>query len=173
MSDCTELKISHITLEGHRIGLRNLEDVFANVRSRDISTEEELKRALVEETRDMKNYIPASAEAKYETALLREYRRFLGEPCEEAEEEGLTVRVLGMGCPICRRLTEEVMAALTELKLAADVEHVTDVNQIAEYGAVGTPALVINKKMRSVGKVPARNRIKRWLEEEAGAKKDR
>jgi small redox-active disulfide protein 2 len=101
---------------------------------------------------------------------LREYRRFIGEPVEEDQEQaGLSVKVLGRGCPNCRRLTEEVMATLTELGLAADVEHVTDVNQIAEYGATGTPALVINRKIKSVGKVPRRAQIKKWLMEEGSA----
>ena len=173
MADRNEPKISRIRVEGHPIGLRNLDDALAVVRSRDIGTEKELKSALVEEVRAMKNYIPASAEAKYEKALLLEYRRFLGEPVEEEEPEGLSVKVLGRGCPNCRRLTQDVMAALNELGIGADVEHVTDVNMIAEYGAVGTPALVINKTVRSVGRVPARNRIKTWLQEENDKQRDR
>ena len=90
----------------------------------------------------------------------------MGEAVEEDEEEGLVIRVLGQGCPNCHRLTEEVMATLTELNLEADLEHVTDVNEIAEYGVVGTPALIITKKVKCIGKVPRRNRIKAWLEDE-------
>ena len=78
------------------------------------------------------------------------------------------IRVLGQGCPNCHRLTMEVMASLTQLNLEADLEHVTDINEIAEYGVVGTPALIINKKAKSVGKVPSQSRIKSWLEEEMG-----
>jgi small redox-active disulfide protein 2 len=166
MSDYKGPKISQINVADHRVGLRNLEEALEKVRSRSISDEDELKRALVEEMRNMKNYIPASAEHEYGKALLREYRRLLGEPIEEDEEAGLTVKVLGMGCPNCHRLNEEVMAALTELNLGADVEHVTDLNRIAEHGAVGTPALIINDKVRCVGRVPTRNQIRKWLEEE-------
>lgn len=167
MSDYKEPKISQIRVGDHRIGLRDLDEALERVRSKNVSDEEELKRTLVEEVRNMKNYIPASAEAEYERALLREYRRFLGEPVEEKDETGLTIRVLGPGCANCRRLTEEVMATLTELDLGADVEHVTDVNRIADYGIVGTPALVINKRVKSVGRVPGREQIKKWLQEEA------
>ena len=169
MSGHEEPKISQTSVGGNRIGLRNLEEALENVRLRKLCGEDALRRALVEETRNMKNYIPASAEQDYEKALLRECRRFLNEPFEEDEEAGLIVRVLGRGCPNCRRLTEEVMAALAELSLGADVEHITEIDRIAEYGAVGTPALIINKTIRSVGRVPARNQIVRWLKEETDA----
>jgi small redox-active disulfide protein 2 len=172
MPDYKEPKISQISVDGHRIGMRNVDKAFENVRSRGTSKETDLKRALIEEMRAMKNYIPDSAEARYEKALLREYRRSLGEHVEEDEPEGLVIKVLGMGCPNCDRLTEEVMAALSDLHLGADVEHVTDLNQIDEYGALGTPALVINKKIRSVGRVPKRDEIRNWLKAETNKEKN-
>ena len=172
MSDYKEPKISQINIGGHRVGLREIEEAFKKVRSQAITNEDALKHALVEEIRAMKNYIPDSAEAKYENALLREYRQFLGEPVGADEPEGLAIKVLGMGCPNCDRLTEEVMAALSELGLGADVEHVTDMNRISEYGVMGTPALVINKKTRSVGRVPRSDEIKKWLHEEAQRRKE-
>lgn len=136
------------------------------MRLQNIQGEKELKHALVEEVRKQKNYIAPTAETEYEKALLREYRRFIGEHVEEEDQECLVIRVLGQGCPNCHRLTMEVMASLTELNLEADLEHVTDINEIAEYGVVGTPALIINKKVKSVGKVPSQSRIKRWIEDE-------
>jgi len=165
----SEPKISHINVEGNRIGLRDLDEALKSVASRALNNDRELKRALVEEVRSLKNYIVPSAEEKYGAALLREYKRFLGQTVEDDEAAGLSIKVLGMGCPNCRRLTEEVMAALTELGIGADVEHVTDVNHIAEYGAVGTPALVINKKIVSVGRAPGRTQIKQFIEAEAHA----
>ena len=164
-----EPKISHINVEGNRIGLRDLDEALKNVAARALNNDKELERALVEEVRNLKNYIAPSAEEKYGRALLREYRRFLGQAIEDDEAAGLSITVLGMGCPNCRRLTEEVMAALTELGIGADVEHVTDVNQIAEFGAVGTPALVINKKIVSVGRIPGRAQLKQFIEAEAHA----
>lgn len=161
----TEPKITRILVDGLPIGLRDLERAFENVRRRQSASEEALKRALVEEMRKMKNYIPQGAEAKYERALLREYRRFLGETVEDDEPAGLIIKVLGQGCPRCHQLTREVMAVLNELQLAADVEHVTDINAIAEYGAVGAPALIINNEVKSIGKIPKREQIKRWLQE--------
>ena len=165
-SEYVEPKISRISVDGQPIGVRDLHVALDNVRRRSLRDESDLRRALVEEMRNLKNYMPESAETKYEKALLREYRRYLGEPAEEDEQEGLFIRILGRGCPNCRQLTEEVMAALSELGLGADVEHVTDINEIAEYGAVGRPALVINEKIKSVGRIPGRGHIKQWLQEE-------
>ncbi len=169
MNEHTEPIISYITVAGNRIGLRGLDKALSNVASRNLDNETDLKRALVQEVRNRKNYIAPAAEEKYEKVLLREYKRFLGQPVEEEATDGLTIRILGMGCPECRRLTDEVMEALTELGVGADVEHITDVNHIAEYGAVGTPALVINKKIVSVGRVPRRAQIRKWIEQETNA----
>jgi small redox-active disulfide protein 2 len=166
-SDPQTPKVTRILVDRQPIGLRNLEFAFDNVRKRYPDSEDALKRALIEEVRNMKNYIPEKAEGKYGRALLREYRRHLGEPVEDDEPEGLVIKVLGQGCPRCRQLAQEVMTALDELRLDADLEHVTDISQIGEYGAVGTPALVINKQVRSVGRVPRKEQIKEWLREKA------
>ncbi len=166
MDDYKEPKISQITVGGARIGLRNLHEALERVRSLNIIEEPELKRALVEEMRAMKNYIPEKAEPAYEKALHREYCRYVGEPVEEEKEEGLFIKILGAGCPNCHRLTEEVMTALTDIGAPADVEHVSDINQIAEHGVVGTPALLINGKVKSVGRVPSRNQIWEWIKDE-------
>lgn len=169
MNEYSEPKISYISVGNSRIGLRDLDDALKNIAAKNLGTEKELKRALIEEVRNLKNFVAPSAEEKYGKALLQQYKRFLGHRVEEEEAEGLNIRVLGMGCPECRRLTDEVMAALSELGIGADVEHITDVNRIAEYGAVGTPALVMNRKIVSVGRVPRRSKIKKWIESEIAA----
>ncbi len=57
------------------------------------------------------------------------------------------------------------MAVMAEMNLAADIEHVMDISEINRYGVRGTPALVINGKVRSVGTVPAKGNIREWLSE--------
>lgn len=54
------------------------------------------------------------------------------------------------------------------MNLAADVQKVTDIKKIMEYKILGTPALVINGKVKSAGKIPTKSEIKQWLEEEIG-----
>ena len=109
-----------------------------------------------------KNYIPDSCKKEYAAAFLREFKKFRGEPVEAASE-GLTITVLGPGCAQCNRLEREVMAVLAEMQLPATLDHVTDINRFADYGVMGTPALVINGKVVSVGSVPPRIKIRRWL----------
>ena len=61
------------------------------------------------------------------------------------------VKVLGSGCAKCNALEAAVREALAELGMDAD--HVTDFTQIAAYGVMTTPALVVNGKVVSYGRV--------------------
>ena len=55
------------------------------------------------------------------------------------------------------------MAIMDEMDLAGSIEHVTDINTIAEYGVMGTPALIINGKVMAVGTVPPKAKLKTWF----------
>ncbi|MCP4665329.1 MAG: thioredoxin family protein [Deltaproteobacteria bacterium] len=77
----------------------------------------------------------------------------------------MEIKVLGPGCVQCDGLERSVMEAMAELDLAGDLEHVRDVKEIGTYGVMGTPALIINGTVKAVGRVPPKERIKRWLEE--------
>ena len=63
------------------------------------------------------------------------------------------VKVLGSGCAKCNALEQAVRAALAELGMDTAVEHVTDFVQIASYGVMTTPALVVDGKVVSCGRV--------------------
>ncbi len=141
-------------------------EIFERTKGKRNLNEVEIEKFLLDEAR-RKNYIPDRAEGQYGKALIREFKRFLGEKIEE-EVSGLQVRVLGMGCANCRRLEQETMAALAELNLPADFDHVQDIKEIAKYGALGMPALVINGKIKSVGRVPPRKQIIEWLKAAQG-----
>jgi hypothetical protein len=62
-------------------------------------------------------------------------------------------------------LEQEVIKVLGDLNVGADVEHVRDLKEIASYGFVPTPGLVINGRLVSTGKVPTKAKIIRWLED--------
>jgi small redox-active disulfide protein 2 len=76
----------------------------------------------------------------------------------------LEIKILGPGCMQCDKLEREVMSVLAELSLPADLEHVRDISKFKEYGVFGTPALIINGEVKSVGKVPLKSEIKKWVE---------
>jgi small redox-active disulfide protein 2 len=112
-----------------------------------------------------RNYVPDSAKEVYGKSLLREFNKFLGRPYEEDVSEELEIKVLGPGCDRCDRLEKELMEALAEMDLSADLEHVRDVKEIGRYGVMGTPAVIINGKVKCVGSVPPREKIIEWLKE--------
>ena len=118
-----------------------------------------------------KNYIPNKAREPYKKAFLREFNKHLGRPYEEAMSSGLDIKVLGPGCPQCDGLEEALMAAVGQLRIKANIEHVRDINEIGRYGVMGSPGLLINGKIKSVGKVPPRAKLVQWLEE-ANAKQE-
>jgi small redox-active disulfide protein 2 len=110
-----------------------------------------------------KNYIASCARKEYGEAFLREFRKFLGQPYEEALGTSLRIVVLGPGCPQCNQLEQAVKQALTEMSLPASVEHVTDIKDIAKYGLVRTPALVLNGTVAASGAVPSVKKIEELL----------
>jgi protein-disulfide isomerase len=54
---------------------------------------------------------------------------------------------------------------MAETNLSDDLDHVTDIKEIGRYSIMGTPALIINGKVMSVGRVPPKGKIKEWLSE--------
>ena len=67
--------------------------------------------------------------------------------------EGASVKVLGSGCAKCNQLEAATKAALEQLGMDTTIEHVTDFAKIASYGVMTTPALVVDGKVVSYGKV--------------------
>lgn len=72
---------------------------------------------------------------------------------EGAKAEGSSVKVLGSGCAKCNQLEAATKAALAQLGMDTTIDHVSDFSQIAAYGVMTTPALVVDGKVVSYGKV--------------------
>jgi len=75
----------------------------------------------------------------------------------------MQIKVLGSGCPNCKVLEANTKKALEELKIKANVEKVIDIAKIMEYGVMSTPALVVNEKVVSYGRVLSPEEIKKLL----------
>ena len=71
------------------------------------------------------------------------------------------------GCPCCDDLEQDLMAVMTEMNLAADIEHVTDPAEIGDFAVTGTPALVINGKVKAVGAMPKKTQLQALLSDAA------
>ncbi len=75
----------------------------------------------------------------------------------------MKIEILGSGCPKCKQLEENAKKALKESGKKAEIVKVTEVDKIIEYGVMSTPAIVIDGKVKSYGKVADVEEIKKWL----------
>ncbi|MDD5428398.1 MAG: thioredoxin family protein [Candidatus Omnitrophica bacterium] len=78
----------------------------------------------------------------------------------------MKIEIFGPGCHRCGELEKIVKSAVAELNIAADVEKVKDINRIVDAGIMQTPGLCINGKVKSTGRIPKAEEIKKWIAEE-------
>jgi len=74
------------------------------------------------------------------------------------------IQILGTGCPKCTRLAENAAAAIREMGIDGRIEKVSDPNRIIQFGIMLTPALVIDGRVRSAGRVLSTEQIKEILD---------
>lgn len=155
--------IVQITVRDRSIGIVGLKTVMEGLATAapdktDAECREILYRGIAGQ-----NYIPQKMIEEYKDALLLAFKVFTGQAAEPAPAGGVRIQVLGPGCFNCDRMTQIVREVLSELKIPGDLSHVTDPVEIAKFGVLGVPALVINGRIVCVGTVPDRNRVRQWL----------
>ena len=77
----------------------------------------------------------------------------------------MEIKVLGPGCAKCKKTEELVREAVAEAGVDAQVVKVTDVMEIAKSGVFGTPAVIVDGKVKAVGKIPGKDDIIKWITE--------
>lgn len=87
---------------------------------------------------------------------------------EIAKTEGASIKILGIGCAKCNQLEKATKEALIQLNMDTTIDHVTDFSQIASYGVMTTPALVIDGKVASYGKVLKTEEVVQLLQKARG-----
>ena len=75
----------------------------------------------------------------------------------------MKVEVLGSGCAKCRKTEEMISETIRKLGIEAEVVHVTDISEIVDRGIMVTPAVVIDGKTVSEGRVPSEAQIRSWF----------
>ncbi len=75
----------------------------------------------------------------------------------------MEIKVLGPGCKKCHETEKVVREVIGETGVDASLEYITDLAKIAGYGIFTTPGVVIDGKVKSVGKVPSKAEVKGWL----------
>ena len=73
------------------------------------------------------------------------------------------LKILGTGCPKCKKLAENTEAAAKELGIDYELTKVTDISEIMKFGVMMTPALAVDGEVKVVGKVPEATEIKQLL----------
>ncbi len=158
-----EHEVIQILVNGHRTGIIGLKAAFETVSAIGQGMADEVITAELMRLLGSSNYIVPSATRAYETAFLREYKKWRGEPVPDDPNSPIQVKVLGQGCPSCDKLEQDVMEVLGEIGLQADFEHVRDIREIAAYGVMSSPSLVIDGNVVASGRAPSRSQIKEWL----------
>ena len=77
----------------------------------------------------------------------------------------IDIKVLGTGCRKCNKLYDEVKRVVDDGGFEANIEKVDKLDDIASYGVMSTPALVVAGQVKSTGKIPKSPQIVSWLEE--------
>jgi small redox-active disulfide protein 2 len=77
----------------------------------------------------------------------------------------MKLEILGTGCPKCKKLAELAGEVVTSMGIKAEISKVEKINDIMQYGVMSTPALVVNGKVVSAGRIPSKEEMKQWIEE--------
>ncbi|MDD3554286.1 MAG: thioredoxin family protein [Deltaproteobacteria bacterium] len=164
MNDQTRRADGTVVVDGKAVGIIGLDGVLNDARSRiaeGISVEDAAFFALnrIEE----RNYIPPAKKDAY----LKAITVLLGGASDQQPGVShLIVRILGPGCVSCNRLEELVMRVLQQRNIMADIFHVRELDEIWRYGVISTPALVVNEKVKSTGRLPSQAEVEKWILEE-------
>lgn len=73
--------------------------------------------------------------------------------CEKNKNGICCIKVLGAGCKSCQAQYENTKEAIKNMGIDIEVEYITDMKKVMKYGVMSMPALVVNEKVVSVGKV--------------------
>jgi small redox-active disulfide protein 2 len=75
----------------------------------------------------------------------------------------MKIKVLGTGCPKCRKLYAEAEKAIASTGVKAELEKVEKIEEIIKYGVMATPGLVVDEEVRSSGRIPESGEIASWI----------
>jgi len=75
----------------------------------------------------------------------------------------MKIKILGTGCANCKKLEVNAVQAVKEMGIEAEIEKVENIQDIMSYGVMKTPALVVDEKVKAMGKILSPEEIKKHL----------
>ncbi|MCX7817319.1 MAG: thioredoxin family protein [Syntrophales bacterium] len=78
----------------------------------------------------------------------------------------MEIKIFGPGCARCGAVEKMVKEVLEETRTEATITKVKDVKEYAKHGVLSTPAVMVNGKVKSMGKIPTKEEIASWLKEQ-------
>lgn len=160
-----DVDVSQVRVGDFTTGVIGLKSVLQDMAGEWAEKPDALVAAQLVERLSVKNYIADGAKVAYGMAFLREFKKFTGKPYTEEAPNELEIKILGPGCANCDRLEREMIEAVSELDVPARIDHIRDISEIGSYGVMGSPALIINGKVKAVGRVPMKSELRKWLME--------
>jgi hypothetical protein len=159
--------IKQIRIGKHEFGIVGLTGAIESIAKEHKDAPEEFIAEALLKKLSKDNYIPSNVKENYKEAFLREYQKHLGltVTVKEPIKDDLVITVVGAGCNRCDKLEMDVMGVLSKLKIAARLDHIRDLKEIAKMGIMGTPALLINGKIKCVGSVPPESQLIEWIKQ--------
>jgi len=89
--------------------------------------------------------------------------------CYNRPAMGLEIQIIGKGCYFCKQLRKMVDELVQELGAAeAHVDQTDDLEALLDYGVVNPPALVVNRKLKLMGRVLLRSHVRQAIQDELG-----
>lgn len=73
------------------------------------------------------------------------------------------ILILGPGCSKCEKLKKDTETAAQELGIQYEIEKISDISSMLQFGVMSTPALVVDGEVKVVGKVPSITELKQML----------
>ena len=93
-----------------------------------------------------------------------EVSKITNDCCPEAKDGICCIKVLGAGCKFCHEQYENAKEAVKSMGLSVEVEYITDMQKVMEYGVMSMPAIVVNEKVVAMGKVLKANEVAALLQ---------